>query len=92
VGLNKKIELEGGATINVVDNGEACKGMRVEKELKPCPCCGASASFITKMDVDKEGMMRDSSRFFIRCDNERCWMQTPVMYVNRVEEIWNKRV
>lgn len=59
--------------------------------LKRCPCCGSSASFITKQDVDEDGVMRDSARFLIRCDKESCWMQTPVMYVNCVEEIWNKR-
>lgn len=62
-------------------------------ELKPCPCCGSSASFITRLEVYEDGFpVRESSSFLVRCDDEKCGVQTETWYVNDVAEVWNRRV
>jgi hypothetical protein len=61
-------------------------------ELKECPFCGFSATCWERSDKDDAGDVRIESRhWWVECDNWKCGCATPKLYVNHVEEIWNKR-
>ena len=59
---------------------------KADKILKPCPCCGSTASLVRLQDV-----RADELSYIIMCDS--CDLQTDE-YENPIEGIlvWNKRV
>ena len=61
-------------------------------ELKNCPFCNSSATFWEKSKKDQNGDIDvESTCWWISCDNWKCGCQTPVLYVNDAECIWNTR-